>query len=78
MVADSTEEQPTSERLITRKDHSINYNIKINIDPKGSGRTVDEIFADYEKPKEPSPQVKEKLMKKQTREENRLMVSERI
>jgi hypothetical protein len=71
VVADSTEEQPISER-------PINYNIKINIDPKGSGKTVDEIFADYEKPKELSPQVKEKLMKKQTREENRLMVSERI
>ena len=71
MVADSTEEQPISER-------PINYNIKINVDPKGSGRTVDEIFADYQKPKEISPTVKEKLMKKQTREENRLMVSERI
>ena len=56
----------------------MNYDIKINVDPKGSGRTVEEIFADYQKPKEVSSAAKEKLMKKQTREENRLLVSERI
>jgi hypothetical protein len=42
----------------------MNYDVKINVDPKGSGRSMEEIFADYSKPKELSPYQKEKLIKK--------------